>query len=71
MKFFIKNFFSKYDQETTDLVRFTEETLNGKLHFLSSDCTYNKYHTLTLSVAQVFIRKYPRKMFKKYVLLGD
>ena len=28
MKFFIKNFFSKYD-----LVTFTEEILNEKLHF--------------------------------------
>ena len=38
MKFFIKNFFSKYEtlQETADLVTFTEEILNGKLHFLCS-----------------------------------
>ena len=25
-------------QETADLVTFTEETLNGKLHFLRSEC---------------------------------
>ena len=39
MKFSIEDFFSKYDpnlQETTDLVTFTEEILNGKLHFLCS-----------------------------------
>ena len=33
MKFSIKDFFSKCDQ---DLVTFTEEILNGKLHFLCS-----------------------------------
>ena len=32
--FSIKDFFSKCDQ--TDLVTFTEEILNGKLHFLRS-----------------------------------
>ena len=34
MKFSINDFFSKCDQ-TTDLVTFTEEILNGKFHFLS------------------------------------
>ena len=35
MKFSIKGFFSKCDQTVTaDLVTFTEEILNGKLHFL-------------------------------------
>ena len=33
MKFSIKDFFSKCDQETADLVTFTEEIVNGKLHF--------------------------------------
>ena len=39
MKFFIKDFFSKCDQICSflqfpaDLVSFTENTLNGKLHF--------------------------------------
>ena len=41
MKFSIKDFFSKCDQNlvtfTEDLVTFTEEILNGKLHFLCSD----------------------------------
>ena len=39
MKFSIKDFFSKCDQnpqETADLVIFTEEILNGKPHFLHS-----------------------------------
>ena len=40
MKFFIKDFFSKCDQIRsflrTALVTFTEEILNGKLHFLCS-----------------------------------
>ena len=41
MKFSIKDFFSKCDricvEETEDLVTFTEEILNGKLHFLCSE----------------------------------
>ena len=39
MKFFIKDFFNRCDQicRTSDLVLFTEETLNGKLHFLYSN----------------------------------
>ena len=36
MKFFLKDFFSKCDQirSNADSVTFTEEILNGKLHFL-------------------------------------
>ena len=39
MKFSIKDFFSKCDQirSTADLVTFTGEILNGKLHVLCSD----------------------------------
>ena len=37
MKFSIKDFFSKCDQETADLVTFTEEILNGELHFLCNE----------------------------------
>ena len=35
-KFSIKSFFTKFEnpQETADLVTFTQEILNGKLHFL-------------------------------------
>ena len=29
-------------QETVDLFRFTEETINGKLHFLCSRCIQNQ-----------------------------
>ena len=41
MKFSIKDFFSKYDHICLhlDLVTFTEEILNRKLHFLRSDQT--------------------------------
>ena len=39
MKFSINDFFSKCD-ETADLVKFTEEIFNGKLHFLCS-ATYD------------------------------
>ena len=41
IKFSFKHFFRKCDQirrETADLVTFTEEILNGKLHFLCSVC---------------------------------
>ena len=39
MKYFIKDFFSKWpsSQFLADLITFTEEILNGKLHFLCSD----------------------------------
>ena len=38
MKFSIEDFFGKCDQiRSADLVTFTEEILNGKLHFLCSD----------------------------------
>ena len=37
MKFSIKDFFSKFDQIPSFLVTFTEEILNGKLHFLCSE----------------------------------
>ena len=36
MKFLINDFFSKCDQIRTDLVTFTEEIINEKLHFLCS-----------------------------------
>ena len=36
MKFSIKDLFSKYDQGTADLVTFTDEILNGKLHCFCS-----------------------------------
>ena len=37
MKFSVRDLFSKCDQiRSADLVTFTEETLNGKLHFLCS-----------------------------------
>ena len=38
MKFSIKDFFSKCDQ--ADLVTFTEEILDGKLHFLCAAAKY-------------------------------
>ena len=38
MKFSVKDFFSKCDQFPADLVTFTAEILNGKLHFLFSAC---------------------------------
>ena len=47
MKFFVRDFFSKCDQIgkfLADLVTFTEEILNGKLHFLCSESRgFNTY----------------------------
>ena len=40
MRFSIKDFFSNCDQiRTADLVTYTEEILNGKLHFLCCEET--------------------------------
>ena len=46
MKFSIKDFFSKCDQIRRKLriyVTFTEEILNGKFHFLCSNCENNMH----------------------------
>ena len=49
MKFFIKNFFSKWDQ--VDLVTFTEEIIDVKLHFLCSVTIFvEKFHHRCLTV---------------------
>ena len=48
MKFSIQGFFSKCDQKTADLVTFTEEILNGKLHFLCSVISLKKRDSLKL-----------------------
>ena len=39
MKFSIKDIFSKCEISSVNLFRFTEEILNGKLHFLCSVVT--------------------------------
>ena len=56
MKFSIKGFFSKYVQihrKSADLVPFTEEILNGKLHFLYCDMK-NKKHKLCFMTSKEF-----------------
>ena len=41
----IKDFFSKCDQkETADFVTFTEEILNGRVHFMCSEFYSSKYN---------------------------
>ena len=41
-KFYIKDFFSKWTKSAAELFTFTEEILNGKLHFLCSESSiYN------------------------------
>ena len=48
MKFFIKDFFKKCDQIRS--FTFTEEILNGKLHFLCSDRYTKKYRQITVKL---------------------
>ena len=49
IKFSFKNFFSKCDQirKVMDLVTFTEEILNRKLHFLCSACNITSVNHVT------------------------
>ena len=42
MKFSIKDIFRKFRKFPADLVTFTEQILNGKLHFLCSDTCYGE-----------------------------
>ena len=58
MKFSIKDFLSKWDQIQfpADLVKFTEEILNGKLHFLSSASDEN-YHNIRVLNNKIFMKK--------------
>ena len=46
MKFSIKDFFSKYEQFTADLVAFTRAILKGKLHFFYAVQVKNKHWKL-------------------------
>ena len=62
MKFSTKNFFSKCDQILkffADLVTFTEEIFNGKLHFLCSDNNNRKNDNKQIFHAFLFnVRNY-------------
>ena len=49
MKFSIKNFFSKCDQ-----IIFTKEILNGKFHFLCSECKRGSKQSLRLRLRLTF-----------------
>ena len=55
MNFPIEDFFSKCDQirRTADLVTFTEEILNGKLHFLCS--TYSPFTSIPESISELLL----------------
>ena len=69
MKFSIKDFFSKsglfrflqFPQETADLVTFTEEILNGKLHFLCSDEIYTLILKYTFKIGIHSFMTLPKK----------
>ena len=49
MKFSIKDFFSNLDQICRSLVAFTEEILNGKLHFLCSASQFQAWFEIEVS----------------------
>ena len=53
MKFSIKDFFSKFDQirRKLDLVSFTQEILNGKLHFL---CNIGNLLEISVSIDLIY-----------------
>ena len=81
MKFFIKDFLGKFPcpnpEEYVDLVTFTEELLNGKLHFLCSvwstkviKCIYETFlHSCTSSDG--FNLKTPDRSFRNDHLLDN
>ena len=50
-----------------DLVTFTEEILNGKLHFLRSDLTGSPFVQLVLKVVSGYLKK--RQIKKNQLLL--
>ena len=60
-------------QETADLVSFTEEILNGKLHFLCSDYTTIHMYVVLESMASLLVAtlnpKTPSvyKMVKRFI----
>ena len=62
MNFSIKDLFSKCDQirsfPPADLVTFTEEILNGKLHFF---CAVRIVMFKSLALVEAFIYTMPRK----------
>ena len=56
MKFSIKDFFSKFGH--ADLVTFTEEILNRKLHFLCSDIYHQDVTTIELKAQLQSLKTY-------------
>ena len=66
MKFSINDFFSNYDQNrSADLVTFTEEIVNGKLHFslsLQFFSVKNIFEALSLKVLPISLSSYENNM---------
>ena len=62
MKFSIKIFYSKCDQ-IVDLVKFTEEILNEKLHFRCSEMELLQLELLSLRIASHFDGKIVERLF--------
>ena len=56
-------------QETADLVTFTEEILNGKLHFLCS--VSQNDHTGQIKTTYIQLKEYSAKMYEDYALLRN
>ena len=53
--------------DTADLITFTEEIFNGKLHFLRNACFFRKYGGYTLSMQVTYESKYSRIDQVKFV----
>ena len=58
MKFSIKDFFSKCDQIPADLVTFTEEILNGKLPFFSSENKAVNLHVTNVKLMRKTVNRF-------------
>ena len=68
MKFSTEDLFCKL-QETADLVTFSEEILNGKLHFLSS-VRQEAYIGMTTNIMYVYLHNFAAPgALKKYIFI--
>ena len=62
MKFSIKDFFGKYDQIRSFQVTFTEEILNGKLHFSCSDIKFKTNKNILHDSIEDFLDELQQKL---------
>ena len=58
-------------QFPADLVTFTEEILNGKLHFFVVSCTFNLYPVLGIKGVTIYLLKPDSSSKKKPIYFND